>query len=106
MHLKKEEISDFDFKTAFYTIVFLNFLGITKFYTGNFREGALRLCTLGGLGIFVLYDLYQLAMLRFRDEKGKIICPNYMKEEAGMLHKKGDTILQSDSITLYLKLKD
>jgi hypothetical protein len=41
---------------------------------GKAGTGALMLCTLGGAGLWYLYDLIVVAGGSFRDAKGKLVC--------------------------------
>lgn len=40
---------------------FLGGLGVDRFYLGQTKKGILKLVTFGGLGLWWLYDLYQIA---------------------------------------------
>lgn len=44
-----------------------------RFYTGHVRSGALMACTLGGLGIWYLYDLIVVSAGAFRDAEGRLV---------------------------------
>lgn len=45
--------------------------GAHRFYVGRTRSGALMLATLGGLGIWYLYDLIVVAAGEFEDAEGR-----------------------------------
>lgn len=44
-----------------------------RFYTGKFKSGILMACTLGGLGVWYLYDLIVVAGGGFRDAQGRLV---------------------------------
>jgi hypothetical protein len=46
---------------------FGGFLGLHRFYAGKVGTGIAQICTLGGLGVWWLYDLVLLAAGEFRD---------------------------------------
>lgn len=50
--------------------LFLGGLGIHRFYVGKIGTGILQLCTLGGLGIWVLCDLIMIIVGAFTDKEG------------------------------------
>jgi TM2 domain-containing membrane protein YozV len=82
VQLKKEEISSCDQKIALILCSFLGWLGAHQFYAGKPLKGVLMLCSLGGLGIWHIMNVYQLATCSFKDGQGKTICPNYIKNSA------------------------
>lgn len=82
VQLKKEEMSSCDQKTAFFLSSFLGFLGAHQFYAGKPLKGIMMLCSFGGLFIWQLMNIYQLATCGFRDGKGKVVCPDYIKLSA------------------------
>ena len=45
---------------AYLLLIFLGVLGAHQFYLGRVGRGVLYLCTLGGLGVLVLIDLFSL----------------------------------------------
>ncbi len=45
----------------------LGVFGAHRFYVGKIGTGLLQLCTLGGLGLWYLYDLITIATGEFRD---------------------------------------
>ncbi len=51
----------------------LGVFGAHRFYAGKIGTGLLQLCTLGGLGLWWLYDLILIAAGEFRDEEGRKI---------------------------------
>lgn len=48
----------------------LGVFGGHRYYTGKIGTGLLMLCTLGGFGLWVLYDLIIIAAGQFRDSDG------------------------------------
>lgn len=55
---------------AFALAAILGPFGAHRFYVGRTRSGALMLATLGGLGIWYLYDLIVVAAGEFEDAEG------------------------------------
>jgi TM2 domain-containing membrane protein YozV len=53
--------------------IFLGVVGAHRFYTGRIRSGILQLLTLGGLGLWWLYDLILIISGSFRDGEGRLI---------------------------------
>ena len=47
--------------------------GAHRFYVGKNGTGMLMLCTLGGLGVWYLYDLITIVGGSFRDASGKLV---------------------------------
>ena len=47
--------------------------GAHRFYLGKTGTGLLMLCTVGGLGIWYLYDLILVAAGSFRDVEGRLV---------------------------------
>ncbi|HKP49017.1 MAG TPA: TM2 domain-containing protein [Gemmatimonadales bacterium] len=48
--------------------------GAHRFYVGKTGTGILMLCTLGGAGLWYLYDLIMVAGGSFRDAHGRLVC--------------------------------
>jgi len=48
----------------------LGVFGAHRFYVGKIGTGLLQLCTMGGLGLWWLYDLITIASGEFRDVDG------------------------------------
>lgn len=48
----------------------LGVFGAHRFYVGKIGTGLLQLCTLGGMGLWYLYDLITIAAGEFRDSDG------------------------------------
>ena len=53
--------------------VMLGVFGAHRFYAGKVGTGLLQLVTLGGMGIWYIYDVILVASGQFRDEDGKRI---------------------------------
>jgi TM2 domain-containing membrane protein YozV len=51
----------------------LGVFGAHRFYVGKTGTGVLMLCTVGGLGIWYLYDLILVASGSFRDVQGRLV---------------------------------
>ena len=51
--------------------VLLGVFGAHRFYVGKVGTGVLLLVTLGGLGLWMLYDLVLIITTQFRDSDGK-----------------------------------
>ena len=49
----------------------LGVFGAHRFYVGKIGTGILQLCTLGGCGLWWLYDLILIASGEFKDENGQ-----------------------------------
>ena len=49
----------------------LGMFGCHRFYVGKIGSGICQLCTLGGLGIWYLYDVIMVASGSFRDADGR-----------------------------------
>jgi TM2 domain-containing membrane protein YozV len=51
----------------------LGFFGAHRFYVGKTGTGVLMLCSVGGLGIWYLYDLILVAGGSLRDAEGRLV---------------------------------
>ena len=80
VHLKPEEISPTDQKVALILSMLLGVFGVHQFYAGKPLKGIAMLFTLGGLGIWAVINIYQIATCGFRDGQGRVVCPDYIKE--------------------------
>ena len=52
---------------------FLGVFGAHRFYVGKTGTALLQLFTLGGLGLWVLYDLILIVTAQFRDRDDKVL---------------------------------
>ena len=64
------DVSDRTRGTAIPLAVLLGVFGGHRFYVGKTGSGVLMACTLGGMGLWWLYDLILLATGEFRDADG------------------------------------
>ncbi len=53
--------------------VVLGFIGAHRFYVGKVVTGILQLCTLGGLGLWWLYDAILIGTGEFTDRQGRLL---------------------------------
>lgn len=53
--------------------IFLGFVGAHRFYTGRTQSAILQALTLGGLGLWYLYDIIVIAAGSFRDGEGLVV---------------------------------
>ncbi len=53
---------------------FFGMLGAHRFYTKKNVTGLLMLLSLGGLGVWYLFDLGAILLMKFKNKKGKKIC--------------------------------
>jgi TM2 domain-containing membrane protein YozV len=65
--------------------------GAHRFYTGRPRSGVLMLLTLGGLGIWYLYDVIVIASGGYVDGDGRLV--SRWEEEPGTLPAPGPELL-------------
>jgi len=63
--------SDKSWWVAFWLNILLGLVGADRFYLGNVGSGLLKMFTLGGLGIWVCYDLVMLLLGATKDCDGK-----------------------------------
>jgi hypothetical protein len=56
---------------AFILAMVLGVFGAHRFYVGKIGSGILMACTLGGLGIWYLYDVILIASGQFTDAEGQ-----------------------------------
>ena len=61
------EVSDKSRGIAFILAIVLGVFGAHRFYVGKIGTGILMVCTVGGLGIWYLYDVIMIAAGSFRD---------------------------------------
>lgn len=65
------EVSDKSRGIATLLCALIGVFGAHRFYTGKTGSGVLMACTLGGMGIWWLYDLIVVAAGGFRDAEGR-----------------------------------
>lgn len=53
--------------------VMLGVFGAHRFYVGKWGSGLIQLFTLGGLGLWMLYDLILILTVQFRDADEKVV---------------------------------
>ena len=53
--------------------IVLGVFGAHRFYAGKVGTGLLQLCTLGGMGVWYLYDVIMVASGQFTDDEGNRI---------------------------------
>src|SRR6476469_9884953 len=73
MTLETEGISARSRGVALALAVILGPFGGHRFYVGKTKSALLMLCTLGGAGLWYLYDLIMVAGGSFRDSQGKLV---------------------------------
>jgi hypothetical protein len=66
-------VSDKSRSVALLLAVLLGPFGAHRFYTGRTRSGVLMALTLGGAGIWYLYDIIVVAAGGFRDADGRLV---------------------------------
>ena len=68
---------------AFALAALLGPFGAHRFYVGKTGTAALMLCSLGGLGLWYLYDLILVAGGSFRDIEGRLVSRWDPEESSG-----------------------
>ena len=68
-----EGTSDTDWTTLLILSILLGGLGVDHFYTGKIGTGVLKLITVGGCGIWAIYDIIMVATGKFTDGDGNVI---------------------------------
>lgn len=63
---------------------FLGVFGVHRFYVGRIQSGILQLLTLGGFGIWWLYDNIMILAGSFRDADGALVA-NWEPETDGLI---------------------
>lgn len=75
------DISDKSRSVALLLAFLLGPFGAHRFYTGHTRSGIWMALTLGGLGIWYLYDIILVAAGGFRDAEGRLVLAWDMEAE-------------------------
>ncbi len=70
--------------TALLLAIFLGMFGAHRFYVGKTGTGVLMALTLGGLGLWWLYDIIMIASQAFRDGDGRVVA-NWEPESEHLL---------------------
>jgi hypothetical protein len=65
--------SDYTRLPIFVLCFFFGWLGVHRFFVGKIGTGVLMLCTVGGLGIWMVIDLILIVFGEFRDRDGRRI---------------------------------
>ena len=68
-----EGTSDKDWTTLLILSILLGGLGVDNFYAGKIGTGVLKLITVGGCGIWAIYDIIMVATQKFTDGDGNVI---------------------------------
>jgi hypothetical protein len=68
-----ENESEFTRLPVFVLCFFLGWIGVHRFYVGKIGTGILQLFTIGGLGLWMLYDLIVIVFGTFTDGEGRKI---------------------------------
>ncbi|HMZ64297.1 MAG TPA: TM2 domain-containing protein, partial [Leptospiraceae bacterium] len=66
----------FDWLVVLLLCFFAGFIGLHRFYTGNFIIGTFQAMTLGGFGIWSFIDLILIITGSYRDGSGKPLVKN------------------------------
>lgn len=64
-----DDVSDKSRLVALLLCFFLGMFGAHRFYVGKIGTGVLQLLTLGGIGLWMLYDLILIVLGSFRDKE-------------------------------------
>ncbi len=59
--------------TALILAIVLGFVGAHRFYVGKKGTGVLMALTIGGMGLWWLYDIILIASQAFRDQEGRVV---------------------------------
>jgi len=65
--------SDKKILPAFLLCFIIGIFGVHRFYVGKAGTGLLQLVTLGGVGLWALWDLIMIIMGKFTDKEGNTI---------------------------------
>ena len=67
---RSESISNRKILPALLLCLFFGVFGTHRFYVGKVGSGILQMLTLGGLGLWIIYDAIVLILGRFTDNEG------------------------------------
>ena len=65
--------SDKDWMVALLLCFFVGAMGGHRFYAGKIGTGVAMLLTLGGCGIWTIYDLIMIVTEKFEDDQGRVL---------------------------------
>ncbi len=68
-----------DWLTTLLLAIFLGTFGIHRFYTGHTTIAIVQLLTLGGCGIWQIYDIIMILTGAFTDAQGRQLTNNLIK---------------------------
>ena len=68
--MENKNLEQKDWLTTLLLNIFLGFLGIHRFYTGNTAIGVVQLLTFGGCGIWALVDFIMILTESYVDGNG------------------------------------
>jgi len=71
--MTSSETSDKSRGVALALAVFLGVFGAHRFYVGKVNSGILMACTLGGFGVWYLYDCILVGAGQFQDAEGRLL---------------------------------
>lgn len=72
--INPDQISEKSWLVTFIISIFAGTFGIHSFYVGKTVPGIIQLLTCGGCGIWTIYDIIMIALKKYTDAEGKIIC--------------------------------
>jgi TM2 domain-containing membrane protein YozV len=96
-HPMDSEVSDKSRTVALVLAGLLGPFGAHRFYAGRIQSGVLMAVTLGGLGIWYLYDLIVVAGGGFRDAEGRLIS-DWAVEEGSRQAPSEEILLELDQL--------
>jgi hypothetical protein len=70
---RTDDQSEYTRLPVFVLCLFLGWFGLHRFYVGKIGTGILQLITIGGLGLWTLYDLIVIVFGTFTDSDGRKI---------------------------------